>query len=455
MQKVAIIGAGITGLTAAFELKEHGVDCTVYEGSDRVGGVIRTIHEDGFLVECGPNSILDTHPNIGKLIARLGIEGNKLPANTAAQNRFIVRGGEPIALPVSPSAFFKSKAFSTKAKLRLLCEPFIRSKSNESESLADFVVRRLGQEFLDYAINPFVGGVYAGDPAQLSTAHAFPKLYALEQEYGSLIKGAFKGAKKRKKRAEVASKDARMFTFNDGMDVLPRQLASKLGDAVNLNTTVEGFHRLGNGDWLVNGEEYSDVVLAIPTHLMPKLDVPFDLSPLADIYYPPVASLSLGFDINQFTHPLNGFGMLIPKVENRYALGALFPSSIFPERAPGGMALLTVFIGGSMAPEKALQDEGEMLANVLKDLEDLLGLSGEPEYTRLSVAPKAIPQYVVGYERFLDHMKQIEGDAPGIHFAGHYRDGISVGNSILSGIDTAERITKNIQRKDAEHAKER
>ncbi|MEA2069039.1 MAG: protoporphyrinogen oxidase, partial [Verrucomicrobiota bacterium] len=188
MQKVAIIGAGITGLTAGFELKQRGVDCTVYEASDRVGGCIETVREDGFLVECGPNSILDTHPNLGKLIARLGIEGNKLPAKPAANNRFIVRDGRPIALPVSPPAFIKSKAFSAKAKLRLLREPFISSKSNEQESLADFVVRRLGREFLDYAINPFVSGVYAGDPEKLATIHAFPKLYELEQEYGSLIK---------------------------------------------------------------------------------------------------------------------------------------------------------------------------------------------------------------------------------------------------------------------------
>jgi len=448
MQKVAIIGAGITGLTAAFELKRRGLDCTVYEASDRVGGVIRTVCAEGFLVECGPNSILDTHPDLGKLIARLGLEGNKLPASPAAQNRFIVRDGQPIALPTSPPAFFSSKAFSGKAKLRLLREPFIRSKSNESESLADFVLRRLGREFLDYAINPFVGGVYAGDPATLSTAHAFPKLYALEQEYGSLIKGAIKGSRKRKKREEVASKDARMFTFDDGMEILPRQLAAKLGDAVLLNTPVEGVQQLNTGLWRVNGEEYTDVLLAIPAHLMPGLDAPFDLSPFADIYYPPVASLSLGFSENQFTHQLNGFGMLIPKVENRYSLGALFPSSIFHERAPVGMALLTVFIGGSMAPEKALQDEDAMLAQALGDLHDLLGLDGEPEFKHLSVWPKAIPQYVVGYERFLNLMKQIEVEHPGIHFCGHYRDGISVGNSILSGLNIVEQIIKHKDTKD-------
>lgn len=440
MQKVAIIGAGITGLTVAFELQQRGIDCAVFEASDRVGGCIKTIREEGFLIECGPNSILDTHPNLGKLIARLGLAGNKVPAKPAANNRFIVRDGEPVALPVSPPALFKSKAFSARAKLRLLREPFIKSKSNESESLADFVVRRLGREFLDYAINPFVSGVYAGDPAKLSTCHAFPKLYALEQEYGSLIKGAIKGAKKRRQREEVASKDARMFTFDDGMEVLPKQLAEKLAGSILLEHPIAGIVPLESGRWDVGGEAFTDVLLAIPAHAMPKLDAPFDLDPFSEICYPPVASLSLGFGTNQFMHRLNGFGMLIPKVECRFSLGALFPSSIFPERAPGGMALLTVFIGGSQSPERALLDEETMLAKVLEDLHDLLGLDGEPDYKHLSVWPQAIPQYVVGYGKHLNHMKQIETDHPGIHFAGHYRDGISVANSILSGIDAAERI---------------
>jgi oxygen-dependent protoporphyrinogen oxidase len=442
MKKVAIIGAGITGLTAAFELKEKGIDCTVFEASDQVGGCIKTVHQDGFLVECGPNSILDTHPSLGKLISRLGLDDQKLGSNPAASNRFIVRDGKPVALPSSPPALLKSKAFSTKAKLRLLKEPFIKSKSTESESLADFVVRRLGQEFLDYAINPFVSGVYAGDPAKLATCHAFPKLYELEQQYGSLIKGAIKGAKERKKRAETASKDARMFTFKDGMAVLPKTLADKLAGSIRLEQTVTGIVPLENGRWSIEGEEFTDVVLAMPAHVMHQLNVPFDLSPFSEIYYPAVTSLSLGFSVNQIDHTLNGFGVLIPKIENHFSLGALFPSSIFTNRAPDAMALITVFIGGSQSPERALMDKDEMLLKVSTDLHELLGVDGKPEFIHCSVWPKAIPQYVVGYEQFLNHMKQIETDFKGIHFAGHYRDGISVSNSILGGIQVAERITK-------------
>ncbi len=443
MKKVAIIGAGITGLAAAFELQESGIDCVVFEASGRTGGCISTLRKDGYLVECGPNSILETHPDVGRLIVRLGIEGNKLHAKPAAKKRYIVRGGKPVALPTSPGAFLGSDAFSARAKLRLLKEPFIRSKGTDQESLADFVVRRLGREFLDYAVNPFVSGVYAGDPHRLSTAHAFPKLYALEQNYGSIIKGAVKGARARRKRVEKNVHDARMYSFDDGMEVLPRRLTQKLGSRVRLNTPATSIQMMDEGIWLVNREEFSDVVLAIPAHQMPELNTPFDLDLFAEIEYPAVASVSLGFGLNSVMHALDGFGMLIPAVENRFSLGALFPSSIFPERAPGGMALLTVFVGGARAPERALMNTDEMLAQVMDDLRGLLGVDGEPDFVQTTVWPKAIPQYTIGYERHLDRMNEIEADYPGIHFAGHYRGGISVANSILSGLRTAEKIIKH------------
>ncbi|MDZ8118931.1 protoporphyrinogen oxidase [Pontiella agarivorans] len=440
MKKVAIIGAGITGLSAAYELQEKGIDCAVFEASGRVGGCISSLRKDGYLVECGPNSILETHPDVGNLITRLGLEGNKLPASLAAKNRYIVRNGKPLALPSSPAAFLKSKAFSSKAKLRLLKEPFIQSRSSEQESLADFVLRRIGKEFLDYAINPFVSGVYAGEPSRLSVKHAFPKLYALEEKYGSLIKGAIKGSRERKKRAEKNVHDARMYSFDDGMEVLPLRLAEKLGYRVRLNTPVSSIQMMEEDIWLVNREEFSDVLLAIPAHQMPELNTPFDLDLFEEIEYPAVTSLSLGFELNSIMHALDGFGMLIPEVEHKFSLGALFPSSIFPDRAPGGMALLTVFIGGARSPERALMDKDEMLVKVMDDLRELLGINTEPDFVHSTVWPKAIPQYTIGYERFLNRMNEIESQYKGIHFAGHYRDGISVSNSLLSGLNIAKKM---------------
>ena len=438
MKNVAIIGGGITGLSAAFELQQHNIPCTVYEASDRVGGVIRTVHKSGFLIESGPNSILDTHPDLGLFLAQVGIE-KQLP-NTDAGNRFIVRDGKPVALPDSPLSFISSKAFSTAAKMRLLREPFIRSRATSKESLADFVVRRLGKEFLDYAINPFVGGIYAGDPAQLSTQYAFPKLYELEQKYRSLIKGAIQGARARKKRAEVASKDARMFTFKEGMEELPKALAKKLRLNIEYNRPISEIKSLPKQRWKVAGEAYSDVILAIPAHKLDQITGALPLSPLAKMPYAPVTSLSLGFKKSQCTHPLNGFGILYPKVENRYALGALFPASIFPQRAPDGETLLTLFIGGAIAPEKAAQSDDELVQNALVDLRDLLGFSGEATSITIHRSPQAIPQYNLGHETFVEQMKQIKTQFPGIHFAGPCCDGISVGNAILSGLKNARTI---------------
>ena len=179
MTRVAIIGGGITGLVAAFELKRHGVPFVLFEASDRVGGVIRTVRENGFLAEDGPNTLLETSPKITELIRALGIEPRRRYANPRNSKRFIVRGGRPRALPASPPQFFTNGFFSWSAKLALFKEPFIKaSPPDVEESLAQFVSRRLGQEFLDYAINPFVAGVYAGDPERLSVKHAFGKLHA-------------------------------------------------------------------------------------------------------------------------------------------------------------------------------------------------------------------------------------------------------------------------------------
>ena len=177
---VAVIGGGIAGLTAAFRLRAAGIPVTLYEAGSRVGGVIQSIREHGYLAEAGPNTLLETSPAIGELIRELGLAGRRLESDPRAEKRYLVRGGQPIALPSSPGGFLRSPLFSWRAKLRLLAEPFIaRCPEDREESVAEFVLRRMGQEFLDYAIDPLVAGIYAGDPARLSVKHAFPRLHAL------------------------------------------------------------------------------------------------------------------------------------------------------------------------------------------------------------------------------------------------------------------------------------
>jgi oxygen-dependent protoporphyrinogen oxidase len=464
MSSVAIVGGGITGLVAAYELQRRGVPFTLFEASDRVGGVIQTHRERGFLAEDGPNTLLETSPQITGLIQSLGLEPRRWYSNPENKKRFIVRGGRPRAMPASPPQFVANGFFSWSAKFALLREPFIKpSPPDLEESLAQFVKRRLGQEFLYYAINPFVAGVYAGDPERLSVKHAFSKLHALEQKYGSLIKGQIQGARERKKRQEVAKDRAKMMSFDQGLQVLTDALGEAVRQHVQFNTPVDVIKQTEGGWALAHSKArspkaegnqslltsaptamFTHVLLTSPAHRLAGLKIEStaggDLSLLEQIVYPPVTSFTMGFKREDVAHPLDGFGVLIPKIENRNCLGTLFTSSLFADRAPAGHVTLTSYLGGMRAPELALKPVDEVRRLILDDLRDLLGVRGQPVWEHVRQWPKAIPQYEVGYGRFKDFMDTFERGHPGVLFAGHYRDGISLSDSILAGFKAAERV---------------
>ncbi len=448
MSPVAVIGGGITGLTAAFRLRKAGHEVTLFESADRAGGVIRTVRRDGFLAECGPNTILETSPLVGELIAELGLSARRLDSNPEAEARYILRGGKPVAIGASPAAFFASPLFSPGAKLRLLIEPFARRAPAEAEeSLAEFVLRRLGREFLDYAINPFVAGVYAGDPARLSVREAFPKLHALEQRYGSLILGQILGARERKKKGTVSKDRAKKVSFDEGLQVLTDALADALGESLRLKAPVTGVEKTATGMRVTGGgagEEFAAVLLALPGYRLAEFEVGgearFDLSPLAEICYPPVASIVLGFRRGEVAHALNGFGTLNPEVEGKKTLGTIFSSSLFPGRAPEGQVLLTRYVGGTRSPELARGSSEELVAATMEDLRAIYGVRGEPTFRQVFVHAKAIAQYDVGFGKYRELMGRCEEEVPGVFLAGHCRDGISLGDSIVSGHEVACRI---------------
>ncbi len=467
MKSVAIIGAGITGLTAAFYLKRKGIPVTVYEASGRVGGVIQSLRQDGWLAEFGPNTLLETSPKIGQLVRDAGLQPRRLDPDPKAEARYVVRYQRPIAMPGSPLGFLTTKLFTAGAKLAVLREPFMpRRRDGVEESIAQFVVRRLNQEFLDQAIDALVAGIYAGDPYELSLTHAFPKLKALEDNYGSLIKGQIFGAGARKRSGEIAKDRAPKFSFDEGLQVLPDTLAAQLGDAVKLNTTVTKLTQTADG-WRVatsNGESESSAVIYCGTAFrlaelqvetlqggtgfqpvsanLPKdrQDACPTLSSFSEIRYPPVASVVLGFRREDVAHPCEGFGMLIPKIEGFKILGTIFSSSLFPNRAPAGHLTLTSYIGGARYPELALLPVEKLVSLTCEDLRVLLGVTGKPVFQHCVLYPKAIPQYNVGYGRYRELMNEIETKAHGLFFAGHYRDGVSLGDSIVSGVNIAERV---------------
>jgi oxygen-dependent protoporphyrinogen oxidase len=452
MNSVAIIGAGITGLTAGFYLQRKGIPVTIYEASSRAGGVIQSVRENGYLAETGPNTILETSPKISQLIQDAGLQSRKLIPDPTAEARYVVRYKRPIAMPGSPLGFFTTNLFSAKAKLAVLREPFVPARHDgKEESIADFVVRRLGNEFLDQAIDALVAGIYAGDPRKLSVTQAFPKLAQLEAKYGSLIKGQILGARERKRRGEVAKDRAPKFSFDEGLQVLTDTLRQRLGDSVHLNTSVNRLIQTPEGwslDVRENGHEsrveHSVVIYAGTAFKLADLHIEtqeeLSLSRFSEIRYPPVASLVLGFRREDVAHPCQGFGMLIPKVEGFKLLGTIFSSSLFPNRAPAGHLTLTSYIGGERYPELASLPHDKLVALASEDLRTLLGVKGKPTFEHSRFYPRAIPQYNVGFGAYRELMTNIESKAPGFFLAGHYRDGVSLSDSIVSGCNIADRI---------------
>jgi oxygen-dependent protoporphyrinogen oxidase len=451
--KVIIIGAGISGLTTAYLLHKDGFDVTVLEKNDRVGGSIETMTEEGFLFDRGPNSALETTPIIAQLVEELSLKEELVYANKEGNTRYILRNNRLHALPMSPPAFLKSKLFSGRAKLRLFAEPFIgKSQDGYYQSIAEFVKRRLGQEFLDYAINPFVAGVYAGVPEDLSVKSAFPKLYALEEEYGGLIKGTIKSVRKRKKRKEQSKLSAKMFSFKNGMRVLPETIAKHLGNRVKLSANVVSIKKTGDGDYGIaykEGEQnltlLTDIVLlTIPAYNASELLKHYDSdlkNHLRGVYYPPVLVLYLAYNKADIGQALDGFGFLVPSKENKSFLGAIWSSVIFPNRASENTASFTLFIGGSRSPSFVNENEDTVIQNAKIEFEELMKINGQAIYTNKRFWPKAIPQYSLGYVEHENYFDHFEIDNKGIFLSGNYRGGISVGDCIQN----AEKVVGKIK----------
>ncbi|MES2523293.1 MAG: protoporphyrinogen oxidase [Gemmatimonadota bacterium] len=487
-RSVAVVGAGITGLVAAYELRRRGVNVTLYEASSHAGGVIRTTHAEGFLSEHGPNSFV-TSPQVEALLTQLDLQNDVVEANPGANKRFVVRNGQLVPFPLSPPAMLSTSLFSMRAKLRVLLEPLVKaSESDGDESVASFVRRRLGREVLDYAVDPFISGIFAGDPEALSMAHAFPRVFQLERAHGSLSKGLMaqrRAASRARKEAAAGLKAgepaagsaasnaaggagggtvepaaptrARLISFVDGMQTLTDALEAALGGTLRLSCPVRLLHR-GDTRWVVDaGAEGASrtrsidaVVMATPAHVMAAMELPAALrrfaAPVEQVEYPPVSTLTLGFRRRDISHPLDGFGMLIPSVEKRSVLGALFSSSLFPSRAPADHVTITCFVGGARYPARARESSEMLVERVMHDLRDLVGARGEPMFVKHVYWPRAIPQYNVGYAAVKEAADAMEMANPGLYLAGNYRNGVSVGDCVASGQQIAERVQAYLAR---------
>lgn len=450
-----IIGGGISGATLLHRLARSGEEVLLLERQDRLGGVVwshRTA--DGVLVETGANSST-LNREVAELISDLGLDSVMIRPAPEAASRFVMREGRLLAVPSGPKSFFQTELFTGAAKLRLLRERFVSPRVDDGleESVADFVARRLGNEFLAYAIDPFVSGVYSGDPRHLSMQHAFPKVWHLEQEHRSLIRGAFRLRRERKRARRKGTPDEPrgMFSFEEGMGMLPRAIHDQWRDRVVTGSAVESLERIRKG-WRINcGEETFEaqrLVMAVdaPTASALLSAVDSDLAAaLRSIEYPPVTVAASIYRRSDIAHRLDGFGMLIPSSERRQILGTVFSSSLFPNRAPEGLVLLTSFIGGSRDPAMASRSFEDLDYIVHAELRRALGISARPVNFDLHRWTQGIPQYNLGYGTILNAIEQGEGSNPGLYLLGNYRGGIALGDCVKSAYATADVLLEAVR----------
>ncbi|MCA1637917.1 MAG: protoporphyrinogen oxidase, partial [Acidobacteria bacterium] len=353
-KQICIVGGGISGLCTAYHLKKKGYGVLLIEKNKNCGGNIQTEKDGDFLIEWGPNSVLRS-PHLIELLDEIGLINEIANANLTSKKRYVLRGSNLQALPTGVANFIRTDFLSNQTKLKILREPFVKSKSNEKESVADFFRRRFGQEIVDYALDPFVSGIYAGNPEKLSLKYAFPRLFELEKRFGSVIKG-FIGARNENKIAPKFKKFSRTLSFKHGMRTLVEKLVELLRNEIKTNTEVSGISKSENGRFQIqtNDEQTSNrifdaVVIAAPSYAAGRLVEDFDrelAENLKQIYHPPLVVVVSAFRREDVNFDLDGFGFLVPKVEKRRILGSLWSSVIFENRAPAEFYLMTTFIGG-------------------------------------------------------------------------------------------------------------
>ncbi|MBL4889705.1 MAG: protoporphyrinogen oxidase [Candidatus Lindowbacteria bacterium] len=444
MKNVCIIGGGIAGLTAAFKLSSQNCKFTLLESSERAGGVIGSSTDQGFLVERGPNSFLNTSANLEEMINSLGLESQRISPSKDASNRFIVKRRKPIALPRGPINFLSTPLFSSLAKARIVAEPFTSNSTDDNESVSDFIKRRLGKEVLNYAVEPFVAGIYAGNPDLLCMKHAFPKLHKMVKENGSILAGILN-------RISHPGRPHGVFGFKNGMHEFISALQDLFKNNVRYNSRGLAIEPT-NGQWLVRWDENGDnteevfdaVILSVPLHQLRKFDAPQGLMDsfleIGKLRYAPISVVAMGYRREQVRHPLDGFGMLVPRCEPFNILGTLFSSSLFPNRAPEGHVLITSFIGGERAPEHLNLEDSSMEYLVQEDLRVLLGAIGTPRFKKVVRYTQAIPQYESDYSGVKETIKNIENTHAGLYLAGSFRSGISVPDTVDSTVDIIEKV---------------
>ena len=434
---IGIIGAGVSGLTAAWELQNKGVEYILLEAAAMPGGYIRTEKPGNYILECGPNSIL-CDDELLSFFAKTGLKEKLLPANEVSKSRYIYKNGSYKKLPSNPITLLSSNFFSLKSKVKLLTEPFRNSGATfPNETLSSFFERHFGKEAVDYALNPFIAGIYNGDPAQLLAEQTFPALVHYEKEYGSILKGLIKNASQRRKS----------YNFKNGMQQMTDGLAAQLRN-LQLNAKATALKK-GDGKIIISYEQdgmqksifCNKVIITLPAFAATtilKEEYPQFQAALSNIHYPPVALVHTAYKKDKVKKPLNGFGGLNPKKENLFSAGGIWTSTVFEGRCPKDEILFANFIGGSQSPENYQLSDEELKQAINKELATNFKIDAAPVFQQVSRWQKTIPQYDINSLEAELIVNKLKTD--NIYVCATWYGGISLADSIKKSLKAAEKI---------------
>jgi oxygen-dependent protoporphyrinogen oxidase len=464
-REAIVVGAGISGLTAAYQLQKQGMRVTVLDAGERAGGLINTVNSDGFLVENGPQTFAPGRsPELMSLINDLNMDLE--PANEHAKRRYLFLNGKLEALPTSPQEAITSRVLSWSGKLRVLQEVRQPSFSSEDMSGEDeisvdtFFRQRFGDEVADRLVNPFISGIYAGNPRSLSLPSVFPSLWDMYKDTGSILKTGFlkfrEGQTEKRQQARenpgtapesTASKHA-LFSLKRGLQYLPLTMARQVSEC-NYGVTVTDI-QVERSTFTLNlddGRQFqtNKLVLAVPAFIAAQLlqgFAPLASEVLLQIPYVNIAVAHIGFLRSDIDHPLDGFGFLVPEKAKMALLGSIWASSLFPDRSMEQYVLLSNYMGGARNPHIALQSPDEIVDLACRDLSIAFRSKGllKPAFSRVVRHARGIPQYNIGHRKRIQTIDWYLAKHPNLALCGNYIEGISLNECVKSGMTAAERI---------------
>lgn len=453
LARVAIVGAGVSGLATAYYLGRRGISSTLIEKSNRLGGLIQTELLEGCRLEAGPDSYLATKPEVNELAVELGDLGQQIiPANEAARRVFIVRSGRLIALPQGMSMMvpgkrwpaLRSDLFSFETKLRFLLEPFSpRRERLEDFSVGELVSEHFGRDVLEYVADPLLAGVYGGDAARLSAESVLPRFVEYERRYGSLIRGV-------RRDKSAAPKKGLFLSFGNGMQSLTDSLTQAVeGNATFVRGEATGVRR-SQHKWEIevggNRLAAEHLVLACPAHACATLlerAAPELATELAAIPYSSAILVTLLYDAAQFRHPLDGFGFLVPVNERRTIAAATWVSRKFPSRIAPGLVGMRAFLVGEEALRLSAENDAQLVQLVQEDFHRLMGIETLPRCSLVHRWPDSMPQYVVGHKSRQQRISEALREIPGLYLVGNAYNGVGIPDCVRLARIAAQAIGRN------------